>query len=166
MTASRNREGLQSQDSSAGIWPNISVQRRQCTQSPQVLPSGGFIWSALSADRGKGARCSLMTCSWLIQQNSAALIRSTGCRWAWRGVHAGGVGGGRGPRPATGDGLGLKRQVFFVRDGGPPETRPMRGDIEWPNWPLPARRRSQPSGLLRPARWFVHLFHGRALRAG
>ncbi|CAI8818515.1 hypothetical protein EMIT0P201_12257 [Pseudomonas chlororaphis] len=60
----------------------------------------------------------------------------------------------------------MKRQVFFVRDGGLPEPRPMRGDIEWPNCPLPARRRSQPSGLLRPARWIVHLFHGRALRAG
>jgi len=75
-------------------------------------------------------------------------------------------GGEGGPRLAAGDSLGLKRQVFFVRDGGLPETRPMRGDIEWPNCPLPARRRSQPSGLLRLARWIVHLLHGRALRTG
>jgi hypothetical protein len=47
-----NRDGLQSQDSSAGMWPNIIVQRRQCTQSPQALPSGRFILSALLAERG------------------------------------------------------------------------------------------------------------------
>jgi len=35
-----------------------------------------------------------------------------------------------GPRPATGDGLGLQHQVVFVRWGGLPETRPMRGDID------------------------------------
>ncbi|CAN2983255.1 hypothetical protein METHPM2_970013 [Pseudomonas sp. PM2] len=30
----------------------------------------------------------------MIQQNSDALIRSAGCRWARRGVHSGGVGEG------------------------------------------------------------------------
>src|SRR5204863_54303 len=39
-STTRNRDGDQSQLSSAGMWPNIAVQRRQCTQSPQVLPSG------------------------------------------------------------------------------------------------------------------------------
>lgn len=108
MTASRNRDGLQSQDSSAGMWPNIAVQRLQYRQSPQVLPSGRFIWSALSADRGYGARCSLMNLSiWLIQQNSDALSRSAGYRWARRGVHSGGVGEGGcrwpGANPARAD---------------------------------------------------------------
>lgn len=37
---------------------------------------------------------------------------------------------GRVPRPATGDGLGLKHQVVFVREGGLPVARPMRGDID------------------------------------
>jgi hypothetical protein len=37
---------------------------------------------------------------------------------------------GRVPRPATGDGLGLQHQVVFVRWGGLPETRPMRGSID------------------------------------
>ena len=34
------------------------------------------------------------------------------------------------PRLATGDGLGLQHQVVFVRWGGLPEFRPMRGDID------------------------------------
>lgn len=34
------------------------------------------------------------------------------------------------PRPATGDGLGLQHQVVFVRRGGLPEIRPMRGSID------------------------------------
>ncbi|SED29071.1 hypothetical protein SAMN04490185_3189 [Pseudomonas frederiksbergensis] len=62
------------------------------------------------------------------QQNSAALIRSAGCRWARRGVHADLVG--KVPRLATGDGLGLQHQVVFVRWGGLPELRPMCGDID------------------------------------
>jgi len=37
---------------------------------------------------------------------------------------------GRVPKPAAGDGLGLKHQVVLVRWGGLPETRPMRGDID------------------------------------
>jgi hypothetical protein len=37
---------------------------------------------------------------------------------------------GRVPRPATGDGLGLQHQVVFVRWGGLPEIRLMRGDID------------------------------------
>ncbi|MNM66360.1 hypothetical protein D3C81_778430 [compost metagenome] len=64
----------------------------------------------------------------LIQQNSVALIHSAGCRWARRGVHAGGVGGVL-PRPATGVGLGLQQQVVFGRWGGLPVSRLMRGDI-------------------------------------
>jgi hypothetical protein len=34
------------------------------------------------------------------------------------------------PKPAAGDGLGLQHQVVFVRWGGLPEFRPMRGDID------------------------------------
>ena len=41
--ASRKRLGAQSHTSSAGMWPNIAQQRRQWTQSAQVLPSGKSI---------------------------------------------------------------------------------------------------------------------------
>jgi hypothetical protein len=41
--------------------------------------------------------------------------------WSRRGIA---------PKPATGDGLGLQHQVVFVRWGGLPEFRPMRGDID------------------------------------
>jgi hypothetical protein len=34
------------------------------------------------------------------------------------------------PRPVTGDGLGLQHQVVFVRWGGLPEFRLMRGGID------------------------------------
>lgn len=56
----------------------------QCTQSPQVLPSGKFIWSALSADRGKGALCSLMNVSvdFLVHLYSSTHMPPAGCRWA------------------------------------------------------------------------------------
>jgi hypothetical protein len=40
------------------------------------------------------------------------------------------VWSGRVPRPATGVDLGLQHQVVFVRWGGLPEFRPMRGDID------------------------------------
>jgi len=40
------------------------------------------------------------------------------------------VSGGRGPRLAAGDGLGLQHQVVFLREGGLPEFRLMRGDID------------------------------------
>ena len=88
----------------------------------------------------------------LIQQNSAALIHSAGCRWARRGVHAGGVG-------TTGIGRGggawwrfdiilrsdfesLKMPTFFVDDAnfeatvdhllqhGRFDQPPSRADIE------------------------------------
>lgn len=37
---------------------------------------------------------------------------------------------GRVPRPATGDDLGLQHQIVFLRRGGLPVARPMRGDID------------------------------------
>ena len=55
------------------------------------------------------------------------------------------------PRPATGDGLGLQRQVVLMRWGGLPVTRPMRGDIDDTSVRCLYGCWAQTSGLLRHA---------------
>lgn len=86
----------------------------------------------------------------VIQQNSAANSQHGQLPEGAVGVRMRDLSG-RMPRPATGDGLGLQRQVVLMRWGGLPVARPMRGDIDDTSVRCLYGCWVQPSGFLRHA---------------